>query len=142
MLIASNLSGKAISISKTTAPHAVSYPLTSHFGISHGDAVSITLEDFLLFNYLNLNRSDVRFNLKDRYNILFQLTKSKNIFDLISFIKTLKDNAKTEMSFKKLNIRKEILIPKIMSGINLKRLSNNPIALNASDIKFILENKF
>ena len=30
MCLAANLSGKAISISKTTAPHAVSYPFTSY----------------------------------------------------------------------------------------------------------------
>ena len=29
MAIAANLAGKAISISKTTAPHATSYPFTS-----------------------------------------------------------------------------------------------------------------
>ena len=41
MSIASNLAGKAISISKTTAPHATSYPFTSLFQISHGHAVSL-----------------------------------------------------------------------------------------------------
>ena len=29
MCVAANLAGKAISISKTTAPHAVSYPFTA-----------------------------------------------------------------------------------------------------------------
>ena len=46
MLLAANLSGKAINISRTTAPHAVSYPFTAHYGISHGQAVSITLMNF------------------------------------------------------------------------------------------------
>ena len=46
MLLAANLSGKAINISKTTAPHAVSYPFTSIYGINHGHAVSLTLEKF------------------------------------------------------------------------------------------------
>ena len=54
MLKAANLAGKAISISKTTAPHAVSYPFTSYLGISHGNAVSLTLNEFLLFNFRNL----------------------------------------------------------------------------------------
>ena len=47
MTLAANLSGKAINISKTTAPHALSYPFTSIFNISHGHAVSLTLENFL-----------------------------------------------------------------------------------------------
>ena len=33
MSIAAMLAGKAINISKTTAPHAVSYPFTSHFNM-------------------------------------------------------------------------------------------------------------
>ncbi|SVD90379.1 uncharacterized protein METZ01_LOCUS443233, partial [marine metagenome] len=44
------LSGKAINISKTTAPHAISYPLTSDFGIPHGHAVALTLGYFFEIN--------------------------------------------------------------------------------------------
>ena len=40
MLLASNLAGKAINISKTTGPHAVSYPFSSMFGIDHGHGIS------------------------------------------------------------------------------------------------------
>ena len=46
MCIAANLSGEAINISRTTAPHALSYPFTALFGISHGHAVSLTINDF------------------------------------------------------------------------------------------------
>ena len=58
MCLAANLSGRAISISKTTAPHAVSYPFTSFFNISHGHAVSLTLNKFLMFNYKNLEKQE------------------------------------------------------------------------------------
>ena len=71
MLIASNLAGKAINISKTTAPHAISYPFTSHFGISHGHAVSLTLNEFLKFNYKNMKLSKSNFDLKNRYKIWY-----------------------------------------------------------------------
>ena len=64
MSIASNLAGKAISISKTTAPHATSYPFTSLFNISHGHAVSLFFEKFFKFNYDNKDKSDVSFDLK------------------------------------------------------------------------------
>ncbi len=37
-----HLSGKAINITRTTAPHALSYALTSRFGVPHGQAVSLT----------------------------------------------------------------------------------------------------
>jgi alcohol dehydrogenase len=44
------LSGKAINLSKTTAPHALSYALTSKLNIPHGHAVALTLGHFLEMN--------------------------------------------------------------------------------------------
>ena len=72
MLLAANLSGEAISISKTTAPHAVSYPFTSLFNISHGHAVSLTINKFMIFNYKNIHSSNVNFDIMERYKILFK----------------------------------------------------------------------
>lgn len=47
---ASYLAGRAINITKTTAPHALSYTMTSQFGVPHGHAVALTLGDTLVFN--------------------------------------------------------------------------------------------
>ena len=43
MLTASNLAGKAINITTTTAPHAMSYKLTTLYGLPHGHAAAICL---------------------------------------------------------------------------------------------------
>lgn len=45
-----HLAGEAINITMTTAPHAISYPITSHFGVSHGHAVGLVLARVLVFN--------------------------------------------------------------------------------------------
>ncbi|MAR08823.1 MAG: alcohol dehydrogenase [Blastopirellula sp.] len=50
MCRASHLAGKAINITKTTAPHALSYALTSRYGVPHGMAVAFTLAPILAFN--------------------------------------------------------------------------------------------
>jgi alcohol dehydrogenase class IV len=47
---AAHLAGRAINLTKTTAAHALSYPLTSYFGIPHGHAVALTLGQLLLYN--------------------------------------------------------------------------------------------
>ena len=73
MCLAANLSGKAISISKTTAPHAVSYPFTAYYGISHGHAVSLTLEKFLKFNFINYKKANCNFYLNLRYKSIFNI---------------------------------------------------------------------
>ena len=141
MCLAANFSGRAISISKTTAPHALSYPFTSHFGIHHGHAVSLTFNDFLKFNYRNLHLADTNFNLKERYNFLFKLTRSKNINDLDHYISNLLKNANLETDLNKLKININKSIPKILTGVNLQRLSNNPVKLSVLDLKSILKNK-
>ena len=63
MAIASNFAGKAINISKTTAPHATSYPFTSIYNISHGHAVGLFFERFFKFNFDNRNKSETSFDL-------------------------------------------------------------------------------
>jgi len=138
MLFASNLAGKAINISKTTAPHAVSYPFTSLFGISHGHAVSLTLEKFLLFNFKNLKKTNSEFNLNQRFKILFELFKVKNMNELYEKIQFLKKEANLIDSFKKLNININSSMNKILDQINVLRLKNNPIKINKNDIKKIL----
>ncbi|WP_404307727.1 phosphonoacetaldehyde reductase [Neorhodopirellula lusitana] len=50
MCMASHLAGKAINITKTTSSHALSYSITSDYGIPHGIAVALTLGPMLRFN--------------------------------------------------------------------------------------------
>ena len=50
MCKAAHLAGKAIALTKTTAPHAISYTITSRFGVPHGLAVALTLGEMLIFN--------------------------------------------------------------------------------------------
>ena len=47
---AAHLAGRAINLSRTTGPHALSYALTAHYGIRHGHAVALTLGEFFVFN--------------------------------------------------------------------------------------------
>lgn len=50
MCRASHLAGQAINITKTTASHALSYAMTSYFGVPHGLAASLLLGEFLVYN--------------------------------------------------------------------------------------------
>ena len=138
MCMAANLSGEAISISKTTAPHAFSYPFTAIYNISHGHAVSLTLNKFLRFNYDNFQLADCNFDLQNRYQIIFDTTKTSNISDLNNFLSKLKKEANLENDFKKLGIDIEKDYENIISGVNILRLSNNPIKLEKQDLKKII----
>lgn len=138
MILAANLAGKAINISKTTAPHAVSYPFTSMYGISHGHAVSLTLEKFLNFNLLNKKFSKSNFELDKRYQIIFDVFNVKNIKELCKKIKYIKVNSGLEDNLKKLGINLDNGIDKFLEEVNLLRLKNNPVELTKKNLKDLL----
>ena len=141
MSIAANLAGKAISISKTTAPHAASYPFTSLFNISHGHAVALFFESFFKFNYENLEKSETSFNLKKRFDLVFKIFDVRNINDFNSKITLIKNQANLEDNLIKLNIDVKKNSENILNGINLLRLGNNPVKINGADIyNIILKN--
>ena len=134
MSIASNLAGKAISISKTTAPHAASYPFTSLFNISHGHAVGLFFESFFKFSYDNLNRSETTFDLKQRFDLIFNLFDVRNINDFSNKITLIKKQANLIDNLETLNIDIKQSSEKIIKGINLLRLGNNPVRIDGKDI--------
>ena len=138
MSIAANLAGKAISISKTTAPHAASYPFTSLFNISHGHAVSLFFERFFKFNYDNLDKSETSFDLKKRFDLIFNLFDVPNINEFNSKISLIKNKAKLEDNLIKLDIDIQQSSENIFKGINLLRLGNNPVKIDGKDILNII----
>ena len=141
MSIASNLAGKAINISKTTAPHATSYPFTSLFNISHGHAVGLFFENFFKFNFDNLHKSKTSFDLNKRFHLIFDLFKVKNINDFNTKISFIKEQAKLEDNLILLNIDIKKNYEKIIKGINLLRLGNNPVKIEGKDIYNIISQK-
>ena len=141
MEIAANLSGRAISISKTTAPHAASYPFTSLFNISHGHAVSLFFERFFKFNYDNLDKSETSFDLKKRFDLIFTIFEVSNINEFNKKISNIKLDSKLESNLDNLNINIQKNYEKIIGGINLLRLKNNPIKINSEEIYKIISRK-
>lgn len=109
--------GRAINISKTTAPHAFSYAFTSHYGYPHGHAVALTFPFFL-----QLNGSE------ELYQTL-GLTASNAMQKMEEYITSLGLS---------LHISPEIDIPATLLQVNMQRLGNNPISVN-EDIIFELE---
>ena len=142
MSIAANLAGKAISISKTTAPHATSYPFTSLYNISHGHAVSLFFEKFFKFNYENLNKSETSFDLKERFKLIFNIFEVNEIDEFSAKISLLKQRAKLDDKLKNFNININKNYRDIMKGINILRLSNNPIKITETDIIKIILDKY
>lgn len=138
MALAANLSGKAISIAKTNAPHALSYPFSTNYGISHGHAVSLTFNQFMVLSFLRADKAFVTFDLKKRFKEIFNTLKIKNIYEFDLLLNDLKRDGGLEGDFNKLGINLHKDFEKIISTINFQRLSNFPIKINKRDIQSIL----
>ena len=138
MAEAANLSGFAINISKTTAPHACSYGFSAQHNISHGHAVSLNFERFMLFNFINMKSNTV---LKNKFEQIFKLTKTKNINEFMNYIKYLKRSSDLTDNYLKLNININRDLDNILKGVNPLRLKNNPVDLDFENLKKIILRK-
>jgi len=143
MLEASNLSGKAINITTTTAPHALSYPLTIFHGIQHGHAVALTLGSFFKINYdckeENLNDPRGCSFVKETLIEIFKLLGCQDSKECEKFWGELMHSLELESKLAKLGINEDS-IDNLISYVNLERLSNNPVNLDKDQIRDIYSN--
>lgn len=140
---ASFLAGKAINISKTTACHAFSYPLTSRYGIMHGHAVALTLPEVLIYNseVSEADLNDTRGVEYARRNIgeIVEALGLENISDTASGLKKLFEDIGFHMSLSDFGIKEEDIFF-IIENVGYERLKNNPRKIETETAKKILEN--
>ena len=129
----SNLAGKAINITKTTAPHALSYVFTSFFGIPHGHAVSILLPETIKLSFNKMSEKE-----KESLDKIFRLFKSKNIDEFCKTWKSLMKKCHLTTRARGFGIRYSD-IDFISSQVNLERLKGHPVKLDDSEIKEIIK---
>jgi alcohol dehydrogenase class IV len=144
MMKAANLSGKAINITKTTAPHAISYSMTSYFGVPHGQAVCFTLGEFLEYNYeLNENElTDIRGMKFVRNSIeeISELLGCNTVSEAGKFIKTLIKSIGLKTNLSESGIKSDDDINIIIENVNTERMQNNPRTLTKGNLEVILRN--
>jgi len=143
LMDAAHLAGKAINITRTTAPHALSYPLSMHLKIPHGHAVALTLPNFFIINSSTenskINDSRGKTYIKERMEYIFELflEKGATAKQCQNEFYNLMEMLNLETDLNKLRI-KEVDIRIILDDINQDRLANNPIAVSDEDINKIL----
>ncbi len=141
MCEAAHLAGKAINISKTTAPHAISYAITTHFGVPHGFAVALTLAPMLAYN-ANVTAADcndprglehVRQRIARLLEILGgsierSLAAIETLIDAVGGVRRLSDVGASSEESRRL----------LTAHVNPDRLSNNPRRMDTAAIEKLL----
>ena len=144
MALAANFAGKAINITKTTACHSISYPITSYYNIPHGQAVALTLPSMILFNS-KVNESDVldprgvKYVKKIMSEIITIIGASNFIEAKEKMEKFIKDiGLETNLTNLGIKTQKDIDII-IKNGFNPDRVKNNPRSLTETQLRKILD---
>ena len=139
---AAHLAGRAINITKTTGAHALSYPLTSHFGIPHGHAVGLTLGQWLLFNS-QVTESDVT----DRRGAQYVRQTVGEIVDMMRChdagegcrrIEELTHSLGLETRLAALGVSRTDAMNVVARNVNVERLANNPRGLTRASLESLL----
>lgn len=126
---AAHLAGKAINVSKTTASHAMSYPLTVHFGVSHGHAVFLTLPSVLLFNsgVIEEDAADERGvgYVREVMTELLRMLGTESSEEAKEKLTSLVERAGLETRLSDLNITEKD-VDLLLKSISAERAGNNP----------------
>ena len=121
MLTASNLAGKAINITTTTAPHAMSYKLTSLYGLPHGHAAALCLPK--VWRYMK--------DFEGIASALGQNSSEEGILFLEELLQKLEIFPPPKINDGDLEI--------LTDSVNTGRLFNNPVRLDRDTIKNLYE---
>tara|TARA_B100000959_G_scaffold225037_1_gene239020 strand:- start:6207 stop:7331 length:1125 start_codon:yes stop_codon:yes gene_type:complete len=128
---ASLMAGMAFSQTKTTACHAISYPLTAYYKIPHGLACALSLPHVYEFN---------RGKIKDKAACIASWFKCKSSEQgnqkISSFIKSLN----LPVSLREMNIKINNFEDILNSSLKSQQIQNNPRRMAKSDLLRILNN--
>ena len=123
------LAGLAFSNTRTTACHSISYPLTMHYGIPHGTAVSLLLAPVFRLNRENTERAE---------EILAALGV-KDETELEERIHSILRAASIPDSLEGWKVERKDLTTLAALGLTKGRADNNPVELTPECIEKILE---
>ncbi len=140
LICAANLAGKAINISKTTAPHAFSYSFTSKFGIPHGQAVWLTLPKIFKIHSNTLEGDNLNVASFSQFNkSVKEIIRILNLgeTDLVTKLQNYINELGLEYCMEKLGATSKLDREKIAKDVNLERLRNNPVCLSEENIRVI-----
>lgn len=121
---ASYLAGRAINISRTTAAHALSYKMTSAYGVPHGHAVALSISGLFQVNLPAIPEPE-------------RLLQAMGISaeQVAPYFAELMRELRLETDLPKLGISDPAVIA---DSVNAQRLSNNPKPLSRDELLRVL----
>ena len=127
MAEASNLAGRCISISRTTAAHALSYKITQWHGIPHGHAVALSLPGLADFHLRKAETNSLLYQKMQKLATLLNLGSG----DFRQYFHKLYASISLNVNLPELGISH---VKDIAESCNTERLGNNPLPLTSKEL--------
>lgn len=127
--LASVLSGLAFSMTRTTACHSISYPLTMQYQIPHGTAVAMTLAQVAEKNSGSFPEAE------DLFALFAGCGGIRNYLEQVC-------GETVSLRLRDYGIARDKLPLIAQSAFTLGRMDNNPVDFNRQDVVEILEKTF
>lgn len=124
---AANYSGKAINLTKTTAAHAMSYGLTSTYGLAHGHAAALSLRAVWSHYMLVAENGGPGTGPLQR-----SLDDLNEIFGVRTTLQAL---GKLDAILETVRFDETIDVDALVMGVNTERMGNSPIPMAPGDIR-------
>ena len=133
---ASNLAGQAINITQTTAPHAMSYKLTSLYGLPHGHAVAVCLPE--VWEYMISHADDTADErgaayLRSVFNDIAEALGCEGPAEAVTWFHTLL--TELGIAYPQGNDK----LDELAAAVNPVRLKNNPVPLSSEVLREMYE---
>lgn len=140
MCRASHLAGRAINITKTTAPHALSYAITSRYGVPHGVAVAYTLASVLSFNsnVTDQDCTDQR-GARSVHARIAKIVSALGAMNVQQVCESIRGLLRQLDCGSLADVCSESAFADIVDSVNVERLSNNPRRASREQLLQILE---
>lgn len=127
---ASLYAGMAFSNTQTTAVHAISYPMTLHYGVPHGVACSLTLAEFWRYNLDAIDPAKVA--------RLLAAVGEKDPEAFARRLKALAHQIGLPVTLAQAGIPREGIDIILEGGFHPERVANNPRQVTREDLREIL----
>ena len=143
MLEAAHLAGMAIDVTYTTGPHALSYALTSTFGIPHGNAVALTLGAFIEYNAC-VTESDCidergTDHVRSAVDTVVQLLGGRDPGSARERFNAIVVGCNAIASLSDIPAPAAGVRRTLVEGVNLERLANNPRRLTPQSLEELID---
>ena len=134
IMLAANYGGRAINITQTTAPHAMSYKITSLYKLPHGHAVAVCLPE--VWKYMIEHPEECIDKRGSEYlmGVFNEIARSMGVSTPVDAITLFREMMKEMELGNPVSENREADLETLASSVNLVRLKNNPIILEQDSI--------